>query len=1363
LNSSSINPSKLKCYNKRQSFKLLKANLIVQLLLLSSLLCAQNKSIDFYHLDISDGLSNNGVKAIYKDSKGLIWIGTENGLNKFDGYSFTVYKNSLSNYKSISGNRITSIVEGKDGELWIGTDVGLNIFERESETFTRCIYQPDLKNTKQNPKVQFLYKDHMGYIWVIYENSFEILDVKNKKTVKLLSQSVLNVLKNKLIRVMYEDRMNQLWIGTWNGGLIKIDSDRKNAIIYQNNPADPQSLPDNTVKAMYEDNQGILWLGTYSSGLCSFNLSTGRFKKTNILPFSNYEISAIVPVGNNDLWISHGHSVSVINVLSGKEIDRFTNQPNNPHSFIAGIATSIYKDNTNILWISSDVEGAVFYDPNRDKFSKFYNKISKENTDEQYYITSYLFDKEHNNWLGTFGKGLLFYDKKQNNYIQFSTKQGLLSNYIKDICQLKSGVFWVGTSAGITIFDPKSKKVVGKLIHSELNPNSLYHNSIYRIFSDTRNNIWVATQESLDWIQGSKFTHFTKNNLNGLSHYKITNIFEDKEGNIWIATSYGLNKYDYKTNKITQYFADAQRRNSLSSSDIFFISQDSHEMLFVGTRNGLNSYDKKTDTFSPFPLTTELESEIVYGIMEDENKNFWITTASGLQKINMKSKVVKRYDDSEGLKIGYQPIAKDHEGRFYIGGQHTGFYCFSPSQIIDNRIVPPIYISSFLLFNKPVPIEPGNKNAILQKHISATKQLNLNYNQTVISFEGAALNYTLPAKNQYAYKLEGFDGDWVYMKANRRFISYSNLYPGTYTLKIKACNNDGEWNENPVTLSIVISPPFWRTTFAYFIYFFLIIALLFIFRYYSLLRYKEKAEIEIDRLKIHFFTNISHEFRTPLTLIMGPLGKLLNEAKTGTIASERLLQQFSLMQRNAQRLMLLINQLLDLQKSETGTLKLELSHGDLPPFLKSIFNAFIPLSEQNGIQYNFYTSVEKFEMSFDTDKLEKIVVNLLSNAFNFTKKSVELKLSVVNEQIIIEVKDDGVGIAKENLTNIFRHFYQVDNTLTRKNKGSGIGLALTRELVILHKGTIKAESELGLGTTMTVTLPVCHQTTKSEEFHTTEKLPEISMYQQEITILKDELPIDRNKPVVLIVEDNADLRLYISDVLSANYTIAEAENGRIGVEIAMKILPELIVSDVMMPEMDGMQFTRTLKSNGETCHIPIILLTSLDSGNSKLTGCETGADDYVTKPFNAELLLARIKNLIDLRHRLRLKFQQSLDINPNDFTSNVSDEKLLKKAIELVENNIENTNFDIQQFIDGMNMSRAGLYAKIKALTGLTVSDFIKSIRLRRAAKILLSKEYTVTEVCYLVGFNSPSYFYKTFKEQFLMSPTEFIHTHSNS
>jgi len=792
--------------------------------------------------------------------------------------------------------------------------------------------------------------------------------------------------------------------------------------------------------------------------------------------------------------------------------------------------------------------------------------------------------------------------------------------------------------------------------------------------------------------------------------------------------------------------------------------------LWIGTRKGLSFYDYKLNKFVPFTLKTPLLDQNIYQMLEDKNSDLWLATGRELAKLNRNTHEIISFDEGDGINIYPELLYTDSKGNLFVSAKFSGFYKFHPDKIKRNAVIPQVIINGLSVMNKPVLVEPDNEDAILREHISVTKEIRLNHNQSVVEFELTALNYTLSEKNQLAYKLEGFDKDWIYTSTPKRFVTYTNLSPGSYTLKVMGSNNDGVWNKNVTSLDVVILPPFWLTFWAFLFYFSVIAFALYTYRRYYMTRFEEKAKAEMSDLKLRFFTNISHEFRTPLTLILGPLNKLMTDIQSANIGKERLQEQFSLMERNANRLLLLVNQLLDLQKSGHGKLKLEPVYADFVPFLQSVYNSFEPLAKQRDIRYQFQTSVNELNANFDIDKMEKIVNNLLSNAFKFTKNQITLHVDVQDENLCIVVEDNGIGIATDKLALIFEEFYQIDNSNARKNDGSGIGLSLTRELVMLHGGTIGAESIEDEGTKIKVIIPVNTEPADTANYEPAIEPKGLAEVEKPLAIQNDLSVDDANfalptnqQPLVLVVEDNADLRFYIRDVLRSTYRVIEAENGQIGFEKAIGLLPDLILSDIMMPIMDGIELCGMLKTDVRSSHIPVILLTAFSAIDTQLKGLKTGADDYLTKPFHADILLARIENLIESRRKLQLKFQHAIAVGVPNVVSNDLDDKLLTKAIALVTANIENKNFDIQQFVDEMGLSRTGLYVKLKALTGQSVSEFITAIRLQKASVLLRTTQLNISEVYYKVGFQNRSHFNESFKNQYGMTPSEFIQKNRQS
>jgi len=1314
-----------------------------------------NGKAKFYSLDSKDGLSNNDVQSVFKDSKGYLWFGTRLGLNRYDGYTFTVFKNEINNPESLNGNEIFSIVEDKSKQIWVLTENGLNKLNRDNETFKH--YPLNIKaNSTIKPKSELLYVDKSGKLWIGTNNGLIEFDVLKGEPVKkyLTQEPIISII---------EDENNNLWLGTWNAGLIKFDLKKNIAYKFLHNPTDPTSLPGNIVFSIFQDSEKQIWIGTDTKGLCKYNTKENNFS-TFKHPFVMGSVNDIKQVDKHTLWVCVGHSIAEINTQS-KKVIKYVNNPLNPTSFTADIPRKMYKDNGDIIWILTST-GIIYSDANRDKFSSYY--LNTNELTKKYYTNSFVFDQNNNAWISTFDNGLLFYNRNTGHIdnISFSEKNGY-SNSINFITAIAPNEYWLSTSNGILIFNPQQRKVVSHIKHSSSNRNSPYHDNIYKTLKDKKGNIWIITQESIDLIRDGKYIHFTKNNLEGLNHYKVTDILEDKKGDIWVATYLGLNKFDFKTNKFTQQFKTTNDDKTIKNSYVLSIFLDSKGSIWVPTRNGLYVSDEKKEIFSRFIFPSNSDF-YVCKLAEDKFNNIWLVSESDLLKFNRSTGTLKQYNQSDGIQVNKAGIFKDKNDEFYVGGIHTGFYRFNPENIQENLVVPPVYITDIKLFNKSVKVQ---EHSILDKHISLTNKITLSHNQSVLGFEFAALNFTLPEKNQYAYKLEGFDKEWNYVNSKQRFISYTNLEAGEYTLRVKGSNNDGVWNDKGVSLNIEVLPPFWQTKIAYFIYIIVLIGLLFVYRYISIWNYKKRMQVkleklqlqkthEIDTLKLRFFTNISHEFRTPLTLIIGPLNKLMNDVKMGIYKRDELLDNFLFIQRNANKLILLINQLLDLQKTETGMMKLDYSHGDVISFLKSEFSDFKALATEKNLEQQFITDIERLEINFDIDKLSKISSNLLSNAFKYARTKVFLKVNCDTDNLHISIEDDGMGIASTELNRIFDNFYQAENSPQLKNKGSGIGLSLTRELVTLLNGTIEVKSEVGVYTTFIVSIPLINKDifSRSNLLANSNQHNEQKVAKNEVVVeIINHGDLEKVKPMLLLVEDNTDLRKFISKTLSETYTIIEAENGKIGIESAFEFMPELIISDIMMPEVDGIELCNTLKNDVRTSHIPIILLTALGSAESKIKGIETGADDYITKPFDASILNAKIKNLIDTRKRLHLKFKHDVFVKPNDTSINVTDEKFLKRAIEFIEKNIENPELDIQYFIEAMNVSRSGLYTKIKALTGQSVSDFIKTIRLRKAAQLLITREFNITEVSFRVGFQNRTHFNNSFKKQFSLTPSEFI------
>jgi signal transduction histidine kinase/DNA-binding response OmpR family regulator len=824
--------------------------------------------------------------------------------------------------------------------------------------------------------------------------------------------------------------------------------------------------------------------------------------------------------------------------------------------------------------------------------------------------------------------------------------------------------------------------------------------------------------------------------------------------------------------------------NNLSNQVVYSLWEDPKGNMWAGTMGGgLDLFDRQTRRFVSFNEKNGLGNNIIKSIIGDDKGYLWLSTNKGISRFNPLTKAFKNYEIYNGLQSQEFIVGsgfKTREGRILFGGVN-GFNVINPPEVRENKNPPLCRFTGFYLFNKPAG--PGNPNSPLKKDLNAVNEITLTHDQSDFTFTYSALNYTVPSNNRYSYLLEGFDKSWTDAGHDTK-ATYTNLPPGDYRFLVKAANNDGLWNDHPTTLIIHIIPPFWKTWWAYLIYLMLLMSILYII--YRDISNKErlKAQIrmerltadkmkELNRIKLNFFTHVSHELRTPLSLIMDPLRKMIREEMT----AEQTKKYGGLMYKNAQRLMQLIDQMLDLRKIEEGHLNLHARPENIVLLTKNIAGLFNMHAIERNIHYSISTTADDLEVWIDQDKFEKIIFNLISNAFKYTADNGSIMIRITTEKTepgfaVIHVKDTGVGIPSHLKNKVFELFYQVEDSSRYENGSTGIGLTLTRELVELHKGRIEVESEPGKGSDFIIYLPFGIAAADSNE------QPGLSLSSHAVAKPADNIypaPLDASArgqagdslrppesgPLLLLVEDNKDLREYLNEELSRHFSIEDAADGQAGHEKALQLVPDLIISDIMMPEMNGIELCRKIKTDERTSHIPVILLTAKQAETHQIEGYSAGADAYVPKPFNLEVLLARIKNLLDSRKKLRELYGKETDPSVSDTGSepqmNPIDREFLDKTIRLVEENLSDIRFDIDRLSDMVKVSRRQLYRKIKALTNQTVHDFVTDIRLKRAAALLLAREFTVSEVAYKVGFSEPANFSRSFARRYGKSPKRFV------
>jgi signal transduction histidine kinase/ligand-binding sensor domain-containing protein/DNA-binding response OmpR family regulator len=1357
------------------------------------LIKSQTEIAQFEHFTLENGLSQYTVYCILQDTQGFLWIGTADGLNRYDGYNFRVFKNNPIDSTSLSANRIFALCEDSSKTLWIGTyGGGLNKYNRETESFTHFHNNPDDLNSLSDDEVLSICEDHSSILWIGTDGGGLNKFFSDKEQFKhfINNPSDPTSLSDDVVQVIYKDHSGVLWIGTKNGGLNKFVEKKEQFVKYKNNPNNNSSLSNNEVRSIYEDRAGNLWIGT-GGGLNRFNADDESFvhyvtNSSDSKSINSNRIFALTEDETGDIWIGTMGGGLNKYLIKHNQFNSYISNPSVLTSLNNDGIFSLFKDNTGVLWIGTYGGGINKLDRRKEQFKLFKNDPQNPQSLSNDHVFSICEDHFGIFWIGT-SSGLNKFDLKENTFTMYKANpndpHSLSNNEVISICEDKLGQLWIGTYwGGLNLFDRERKKFISYK-HNPSDPFSLSENKVFTIYEDSFGNLWIGTDGGglNKFDRGKKQFIYYKHNPDdesSISANRIFSICEDKSGVLWVGTDRGgLNKFDKQTQKFIHYRNNPNDRSSISSDGVFSIYESKSGELWIGTYGGgLNKFNRSEENFERFTIKDGLPNDVVYGILEDDSGNLWLSTNHGLSKFNPKTRTFKNYDKTDGLQgneFNQGAYCKSRSGQMLFGGTN-GFNLFHPDSIKDNLYPPRIVITDFQLLHKSVSIgfDSLYGRTILQKSIPETEQIELRHDDNVISFEFSALDFWNPQKNKYAYIMQGFDKEWTHTDANRRFVTYTNLDPGEYIFKVKGSNNDGVWNEAGTSLKIIINPPWWTSWWAYVLYGFVVLMMIVIMRQYDLKRQRLKHQLElehehteklkeIDHMKSRFFANISHEFRTPLTLILGPADKIISETKEDYTG-----KQAGLIRRNANRLLDLINQLLDLSKLEAGKLKLEASLSNLSSFLEGIAEAFETLAEKKDITLQIQIEKQFIEAYFDKDKFQKVITNILSNAFKFTMEGGKIELKLYesdHNSAIITVRDTGVGINAKDLPKIFDRFYQSDSSSTREREGTGIGLALTKELVELHKGKISIDSWEGEWTEVTIELPLGKnhfredELVRSEEKEIAEKEILAFDYLPDIVDDQDVEKVNSEKNLVLVVEDNRDVREFIKDSIGEEFSVFEAVNGEQGVRLAEKYIPDLIVSDIMMPKMDGYEMTRTIKQDEKTSHIPVILLTAKSDKDSKLEGLDLGADDYLTKPFDTKELQARIKNLIETRKLLQQKFSTGTFIEQTKDKPKLSllDERFIEKIMAVINEHLSEEEFSIEEIADEVGMSRAQIYRKLKAITGKSPSLFLRTVRLTKSKKLIQSKEFSISEISYKVGFSSPAYFSRCFKDEFGYSPSE--------
>ncbi len=1342
------------------------------------------ENYSFIRVDATNGLVNNHITCIYKDSRDFIWIGTSSGLSRYDGVRFVNYKHNEKDTLTIRDNFIESIQEDNNGNLWVKTRWELMLFNFEKEVFVNNVTDSLAKRGIAKP-IEKVFIDKANRLFFMSQANRRFY---NYDSIKNESYDPFQQSKFKSDRIIDIYHDGKTYTCLYEGGVVE-----------SFNGEDFQSVfVDETLKGTFEQNdlsgrifvdkEGDLWVyGGNTKGVFHLNKAKRSWEHytTNSikLKLTSNIVRKIVQDDKGQIWLGTDHGgIDIINKFSN-QVQTIYNQKQNEKSLSQNSITDIFIDNNNIIWVGTYKKGLCYYHESIHKFPS-YHWLGNDGKSLPFNdVNCFAEDKNKNLWIGTNGGGLIYFDRRNNKFQTYKHNPNDINSVSSDVIVSlfvdDDGLLWIGTYAGgLNSYD--GQKFTRYLASKQ---SGLRNDNIWTINQDNKKRIWLGTLGSgivLFDKQMKNFLPVPNSGQTQLPSLFVADIFKLRDGNLFIGTAEGVIFYDINENRYRSHpYKNTNEPLKVSNYNVNEVYEDSRGLLWVASREGLSMMDPNSGYSKIFRTEDGLSSDIVNCILEDEYQSIWISKSNGLSQIavnhvkpNKYEFSIHHYTEADGLQgqeFNVNADFKTTEGELIFGGPN-GFNLFQAKNIKYNKNLSTVVFTGFSIFNNDIKVDQLFKGRrILNKSIVLTKKLTLTHSMNVFSIEFAALDFFVPEKVKYKYMLEGFDKEWVTSVSANPKVVYTNLNPGTYIFKVKACNNDNLWNANYSQLRITVLPPFYASPLAYLVYLILLVGLIIYLRYSMLKKTRLKFAMEqervlakrnheLDEMKLKFLTNVSHEFRTPLTLILAPIEKL--RKKEDNEAKMKLLET---VERNANNLLNLVNQLLDFRKLDLHGLKYNPSYGDIVAFLQDVCDNFKESFDKKGVELVFKSKLNEFYFRFDKDKLHKVMLNLISNALKFTSTGGSVKVLVENEtlgeseSISIKIKDTGIGVERDEKDKIFERFYQSKNNISLGVSGSGIGLNLAKEMVVLHGGTIQVESEPGKGAEFIVSLPKIYE----------KDMPltaEISRKKTEKVFQKEKPAKSKNdeKSTVLLIEDNFDFRNFMKESLDENFVVHEAQDGVEGFEIIHKIIPDLIISDVMMPRMDGLDLCRRLKEDIRTSHIPLILLTARTADEDKIKGFEIGADDYITKPFNMDLLLLRVQNVMEKRREIQHQFQKNVSIETTEVEVPSMEEKLIKKAVAFVEKNIDEPKFSVEDLSAELGMSRVYLYKKLLAITGKTPVEFIRIIRLKRGAQLLEKSKMNIAEVAYAVGFNSPRYFSKYFKEEYGVLPKAYIKMYGN-
>lgn len=1308
----------------------IKLFLIITLIGVNSIDISGDSSYIFYHLTTEDGLSNNSVKTILRDSHGFLWIGTEFGLNRYDGYGFKTFLAQPNMPNSMTANNILGLQEDGLKNIWIDFGDSYAVYNSEKNNFItdiNIILKKFSIKTNGNRKI---YIDKKKNLFVITLNEIYFYNVAAKK---------LNIYKSpkfNFSNIEVSDDLGNLYIVDSKDLCWQMEkkSGKFNKIVL---PTASDFDYQNKRTKIFADSGGGLWLYSGKEEYVNFRqINSSLWQKIylNSSIKSQNNIFSIVEGHNGQIWIATDHKGLFLYDKSTSSLINITSNSLSPTSIASNYVASILVDNTGTLWVGYIKNGISFFN------ESFQNFINVQN-DQCRNISRIVELRNGNILLGTDGDGVYLTNYRTNAVIKLPIPNTAITALFED----NKGHIWIGTyQYGLYCF------YHNKLKHFTTTNSNLSSDNIWGIVEDKYENLWIGTL-------GGKIHKY---NINDNKNYfetpfkdtrSVSGMFYDGDKTIYAATGYGLTIIDIDKNTNQVFLGNKKGNQQLNQLQISIVYKDRRNHLWIGTNAGLTIWDLKKDSLSYFDISDGLSGNIIRGIAEDNSHNIWVTTSKGLSVImldnNNRIRICRNFSIRDGIKNDYfnnNAICKLKNGNI-LAGTTDGYTIINPLKVaVRKEPSARVYLTKLIVANTVINVDSVyNGHVILNKSIESMSELNLKYNDRLVTLEFTTVDLINADKVKYRYKIDGFTNQWVTTKRNE--IVITSLPTGKYRLLIEACNSEGIWNNEAKVLLINVAPPFYYSSWAIMLYILVALAIVLFLIYRGQRRHQMKLEQQINEMKLRFFTNISHDLRTPLTLIITPLQTLLKD-----ITDDSLKKKLEVMFKNAQQLLSLINSLLDFRKLDVGAEVLHLKPGNIFDLVREIYSSFAVYATERKINFILNNSHENLWVKYDQDKMYKSIVNLLSNAFKYTPNGgiIKLNLFIDETDVCISVSDNGIGISNEDKELVFNRFYQTSNN-SRKT-GSGIGLHIVSEYIKLHKGSIDIIDNKPSGCIFTLRFPLI-ETTAVKVTSEDEYVEEYQDPQHE--------EIYPQMPVLLFVDDNPDLCEFIHDNLMNDCSVLIANDGQEALAFLTQNDVNIVVSDIMMPVMDGIELCRQIKTNIEWSHIPVILLTAKTADEHKIEGLEIGADDYVTKPFNLDILKLRILKFFEWSLKSHKTFRQKLDVNPHEITITTLDEKLIEKAISIVEKHISDTEFSVEILGEALGLSRGHLYRKLMAITGKGPAEFIRLVRLKRGKQLLEKSQLPISQIAYQVGFNSPKRFTKQFREEFGMSPSEYIRT----